>query len=205
MQVLPYQLDWKEQFEKFYQELRHDLMPFQPLIQHIGSTAIPHMPGRPMIDILVGWDPELDLNEAIEPLIFEDWVYYKNETLRQPQQRFFVFHDAQYNAQNLPLILETDADAGAHPDEYSHRVAQLQIVPWNSPAWLQPLALTSYLQSHPNQAAALSEIKTNFIDQISGNTLETYFKSSYHQVKKQTLDEIQTLADKWYDTKRVKL
>jgi GrpB-like predicted nucleotidyltransferase (UPF0157 family) len=44
---------WPDQFAAASRALELALRPFQPRIEHFGSTAIPHLPAKPIIDILI--------------------------------------------------------------------------------------------------------------------------------------------------------
>jgi len=52
--VCPYSPDWPGEFEKVAQELRRSLPDWIVSIDHVGSTSVPGLDAKPIIDILVG-------------------------------------------------------------------------------------------------------------------------------------------------------
>lgn len=58
--LTPHQPQWKEWAEDEIQELSGILSAYSPIINHIGSTAIPGIQAKPIIDILVEISPDTD-------------------------------------------------------------------------------------------------------------------------------------------------
>ncbi len=52
--LTPYSTEWPELFELEKEKLMEILSPLHPKIEHIGSTAIPGIYAKPVIDILMG-------------------------------------------------------------------------------------------------------------------------------------------------------
>ena len=52
--VIEYQQDWPQQFSRVEAELRSVLEGPGILIEHIGSTAVPGLCAKPVIDIALG-------------------------------------------------------------------------------------------------------------------------------------------------------
>lgn len=73
--VVPYSLSWATDFTTIQSHL-HTLFTtsnppvFYQTIEHIGSTAVPNLPAKPNIDVLVTFASEAHLAQAIEAL---DW------------------------------------------------------------------------------------------------------------------------------------
>jgi len=88
--LAPYTATWPQQFER----TRGELAALFPLgsaqIEHIGSTAVPSLAAKPVIDIMLG-TPSLALIEAkraeLEALGFEYVSKYEREL---PMRRYFV-------------------------------------------------------------------------------------------------------------------
>lgn len=61
--VVEYDVNWKKYF---LDEKKHfkKFLPFRYVIEHVGSTSIPGMASRPIIDILVGIGNDYDLLTA---------------------------------------------------------------------------------------------------------------------------------------------
>ena len=75
MIVVEYKKDWPQQFLKIKTELQKVLTtPCQ--VQHVGSTSIPGMKAKPIIDIDVGLDNWADF-EAVKKVLAE--IGYEHE------------------------------------------------------------------------------------------------------------------------------
>jgi len=60
VRVVPYDPRWPELFQAELQRLTTALLPLAATIEHIGSTAVPGLAAKPVLDILAGYDdPEL--------------------------------------------------------------------------------------------------------------------------------------------------
>jgi GrpB-like predicted nucleotidyltransferase (UPF0157 family) len=67
--VMPYDPEWPEMFERERAMILVALADLDVDIEHVGSTAVPDLPAKPKIDILVGlrtWD---DLETAVDALL----------------------------------------------------------------------------------------------------------------------------------------
>lgn len=66
--LIPHQTTWKKDFEKEKQLLEKIIGRFSVCIEHCGSTSIPHIAAKPIIDILVGVK-SLESSRAIIPIL----------------------------------------------------------------------------------------------------------------------------------------
>lgn len=66
--LMPHNPEWKVLAEDEIQSLSELLADFTPIINHIGSTAIPDIMAKPIIDILVEISPDYDWIAAKETL-----------------------------------------------------------------------------------------------------------------------------------------
>ena len=73
--VLPYDADWPEWFEAEAALLRQALRPWLVAIEHVGSTAIPGMPAKPVIDMIAGVGDLEEARAATTPLQALDYHY----------------------------------------------------------------------------------------------------------------------------------
>jgi len=60
-----YQNSWKTVYDKENTLIASALKKWKPQIEHIGSTAVPGLKAKPIIDILIGLDKEVHLDEII--------------------------------------------------------------------------------------------------------------------------------------------
>lgn len=101
-------------------------------IHHVGSTAVPGLSAKPVIDILVG----VESLEASRPCI---------EVLASLQ-----YHYAPYRADVMHWFCKPDP---------SRRTHHLHLVPTGSPRYVEELAFRDYLRAHPGQAHAYEVLK----------------------------------------------
>lgn len=73
-----YSGEWKEEYKKEAQQLSQLLVKWDVHIQHIGSTSIPNICSKPIIDIAVGVKSEDDMQEIKELLIKKGYNYCPN-------------------------------------------------------------------------------------------------------------------------------
>lgn len=101
-------------------------------IHHVGSTAVPGMSAKPVIDILVG----VESLEASRPCI----------ELLAPLQYLY----APYRADVMHWFCKPD------PAKRTHH---LHLVPTGSARYLEELAFRDYLRAHPERARAYEALK----------------------------------------------
>jgi len=88
MQLLqPYQPHWKEDFRRISMVLADALLPLQLQAEHVGSTAVPGLAAKPIIDIDIVLDNGKDLGEVITKL--ELAGYYHNGDQGIPGREVF--------------------------------------------------------------------------------------------------------------------
>lgn len=90
-QLEPYDDEWVNLFRKEAQSLM-ELLPEESLLEfhHIGSTAIPEMPAKPIIDIGVMINSFADAKEKIVPLMEKNGFDYRWRDDRSPAFMTFV-------------------------------------------------------------------------------------------------------------------
>ncbi|AYC28662.1 GrpB family protein [Paenisporosarcina cavernae] len=82
---------WEKQAIEWKDEVRKLLMPLGiEQVEHIGSTSIPGLPAKPIIDLMARV-PNLEMtNELITNLEKHDWHYVPPELDMRNWRRFFV-------------------------------------------------------------------------------------------------------------------
>mgnify|MGYP003599721856 CR=1 FL=1 len=101
-------------------------------IHHIGSTAVPGLPAKPIIDIMVGVP---DLDSALPCLALLGELSYCYAPYRPDLMHWFC-----------------------KPDP-AHRTHHLHLVQTDSEQFRDKLAFRDYLRSHPGTAAEYAELK----------------------------------------------
>jgi GrpB-like predicted nucleotidyltransferase (UPF0157 family) len=71
--VVDYDPDWPARFELERERIRRALGPFARRIEHVGSTAVPGLAAKPIVDLAVGVDdpPDESIRAAMEAAGYE--------------------------------------------------------------------------------------------------------------------------------------
>lgn len=132
--VIPYQSDWKAYFEREANILQNALKEDALRIEHIGSTAIPGMHAKAIIDIMVAVVSLTQAKGLIPVLESLGYVYRPIDTV--PERMYF---------------------RKDHKPEY--RTYHLNLVAQESSFWKNQLAFRDYLRTHNQIAAEYVELK----------------------------------------------
>ena len=101
-------------------------------IHHVGSTSVPGLAAKPVIDILVGVHDLESSRACFEPLARLDYVY------------------APYRPEEMHWFCKPDP---------SRRTHHLHLVPTRSQRFREELAFRDHLRSHPDDLDAYAELK----------------------------------------------
>lgn len=141
IEVLPYDPAWPLHYEAACQDILRAIGPYVTRIEHIGSTAVPGLAAKPVIDILVGVRSLADAPAFLPPLYPLGYAY-------QPEHED-VFPERRY----LHRIVD-----GAH----THH---LHIVEPQSEFFRVQLLFRDYLRLHPETAQRYAELKRRLAQQ----------------------------------------
>lgn len=126
----------------FYEEERGRILaavgPWAADIQHVGSTAVPGLGAKPIIDIMIGLRSLEDARPCIPPLETIEYEYVPEYEVEMPYRRYF--------RRRLP---------DGHPVLGYH----LHMVETTSGFWARHLLFRDYLREHPEVARAYEALK----------------------------------------------
>jgi len=133
VEIVPYDPGWPRQFEEEEQALRRALAPWLVgPVEHIGSTAIPGLAAKPVIDIMAG----VETLDASRPAIV-----------------------ALANLRYCYAPYRTDSEHWFCKPSPAFRTHHLHLIPFESPRWSETIAFRDYLRSHARIAAEYSDLK----------------------------------------------
>lgn len=90
IELAAYDESWPAQFDHERRLIVAALSnKFLCTIEHIGSTSVPGLAAKPIIDIMVGVQREERLDQCIQPMIESGYVYYEVYTAALPERRLF--------------------------------------------------------------------------------------------------------------------
>jgi GrpB-like predicted nucleotidyltransferase (UPF0157 family) len=133
--IQPYDPNWIISFQKEAARIHTVIAPFVSSIEHIGSTAVPGLAAKPIIDILIGINSLSDSGSFIPPLLDIDYHYKPEFEVDLPERRYL------YKSQN-------GADA-----------FHLHMVEPRSEFYRRHIAFRDYMRSHPETAAEYASLK----------------------------------------------
>ena len=88
--LAPYSAEWPGMFtsERAALSSLYPLHTFQ--IEHIGSTAVPGLAAKPLIDIMLGAPSLVEIEAQIEGLARLGYAYFRHHEKVMPYRRFFA-------------------------------------------------------------------------------------------------------------------
>lgn len=167
VEIVPYNSSWPEDARIEIEKLT-TVLPLNCIvdIQHVGSTAIPGLSAKPIIDIQIAAKSLEELKviaiPALHKLGYEYW--YDNP---DPESMFFV--------KGLPPFGEK-------------RTHHVHIVEPTSKHWLEKIAFRDYLISHPEAAKEYERLKIKLAQQ------HTFDREEYTHAKANFINKVLRLA-----------
>jgi GrpB-like predicted nucleotidyltransferase (UPF0157 family) len=151
--LAPYSPDWPTQFHAIREELLSVFAPMLVTIEHIGSTSVPGLPAKPVIDVLLGARSLADIESKIKPLNEIGYSYVPKYEIEIPTRRYFV----RSSATSLRVHL--------HAVELSSRI------------WQAHLAFRDRLRADANLCAQYQALKLRLAEEFADD------KSAYTNAK----------------------
>ena len=146
IEVVPYDAHWRELFEAEVAQLRSILGREMVAAHHIGSTAIPGIVAKPIIDVLV----EVRDIEEIDAFNHEMMAhgYIPRGEFGITGRRFFIKGTETERTHHIHVF--------EHREAGSHRSGTVR----------RHLAFRDYLRAHPEEAQAYSRLKEELAQQF---------------------------------------
>lgn len=88
--LLPYSSTWPALFGTLRDEL-HSIFETAPIVvEHIGSTSVPGLCAKPVIDVLLGAESLSDIEQQIPQMQRAGFLYISKYEVEIPDRRYFV-------------------------------------------------------------------------------------------------------------------
>lgn len=136
IKIEPHKNYWKDWYVDETILLRNIFEPNLISFEHIGSTAVPDLDAKPIVDIAIGLRDFLITDLQIQQLKELGYEYFGQ--LHITQERFFA-------------------------RKRKNRNFNLAIIPYNKKEWIEYIALRNYLRTHPDKVQQYSKIKNEAI------------------------------------------
>lgn len=154
---------WQDWYIDEIRQLRNIFEGNLVSFEHIGSSSVPELHSKPIVDILVGLKEVVITDLQIQQLANLGYEYFGQ--LHVTQERLFARKRKERNF-------------------------NLQIVPHNAEAWIEYVAFRDYLRTHPEKVKIYSEIKTEAVS-LGKNTLLSYHEHKEALVKSLLLEAME--------------
>ena len=142
IEVVPYDPAWPAQFEAIAAPIRAKLGPLALSVEHVGSTSVPGLAAKPIIDLDVVISIRLQLPEIVSKLAELGYVHEGN--LGIPGREAFMWPDGN----------------GRH---------HLYVCSVNTPNLHYHLLFRDYLRQHPDKALEYGQLKEELARQYPGD------------------------------------
>lgn len=133
VEIVPYDSSWPRQFLDELSGLRQYLGPWLVgPVEHIGSTAVPGLAAKPVVDIMAG---VRSLDESRPAIAAASALGYCHAPYQVELEHWFC------------------------KPSFAFRTHHLHLVPIGTPQWVRPIAFRDYLRAHPVVAGEYEALK----------------------------------------------
>jgi GrpB-like predicted nucleotidyltransferase (UPF0157 family) len=154
-ELTPYQSIWVDHFNREADRIRTALGDKALQIEHVGSTSIPGMAAKPVIDIMVAVEKLTLSSDLILPLVSIGYEYFPVDTV--PGRMFFARE--------------------VRPEIRTHH---LNLAEKGSTFWGNQLLFRDYLRKNDRLASEYIQLKKDFIEYYARtNHLDREWKTEF--------------------------
>ena len=133
--VVPYDPAWPQWYEEEKARLQADIGAYVHSIEHMGSTAVPGLAAKPVIDILIGVHSLADAAQFIPPLVTRGYEYVQRYESEMPFRRYLHRKIEGVHTHHLHMV---------EPQTQFYR---------------SQLAFRDYLRQHPQACREYADLK----------------------------------------------
>jgi GrpB-like predicted nucleotidyltransferase (UPF0157 family) len=138
--LVEHERDWAAAFAEEAVRIKEALGDLVVAVEHVGSTAVPGVPAKPVIDLVVG------------------------------VTRLELGPDGERAMRRLGYVSRTRAGAGRrYFRRGAPRTHFVHLVEWESLRWRQYIYFRDWMRARPGEAAAYAEFKRELVNRCGGN------------------------------------
>ncbi|NHJ49877.1 MAG: GrpB family protein [Asgard group archaeon] len=157
IKILTYNPKYPKLFKKEKELILKSLNDSSIYVEHIGSTAVPGLSGKPIIDIMIGVDSLDDVNKHVELLKEIGYTSNPNWDDDYPEKRAL---DKRLNNTEIYIF----------------------IIEFNAEFWVKRLLFRDYLRDYPKVAKEYTKLKMDLAKKYQHDR-EAYLKGKSKFIK----------------------
>lgn len=162
--IEPYNPQWPELFIRESSLIQISIGHYITVIEHIGSTAVPGLAAKPIIDMLIGVKSLADSSRFVPHLEQLGYVYVPEYEVNLPERRY--------------LYKQQDGEDSFH----------LHMVEPQSLFFRRHIAFRDYLRSHPESVVEYATLKLKLASEFGSD------RSGYTDAKTEFIQSIERKA-----------
>lgn len=170
--IVPYDSKWPQAFEKEAQVLRSKFPRVTRRIEHFGSTAMPGISSKPIVDMLVEVSSLKEVKKEVVPaLTAEGYDYFWRPTIgnEPPYYAWFIKRDSKGKRTHHIHMVEADSEL------------------WDR------IYFRDYLRQYPQEAKSYEKLKIDLSKRYQNDRV------SYTKAKTDFITSITEKAKKYYN------
>ncbi|MEN6410302.1 MAG: GrpB family protein [Anaerolineaceae bacterium] len=171
--VADYDPAWARAFAEEKQRIQTAIGETLTGIEHVGSTAVPGLAAKPVIDLLVGIRSLADAPRCVAPLAALGYRYIPEYEADLPERRYFQRQNAE--------------------GEHTHHI---HMVEPGSEFWRRHLLFRDYLRAHPETAVEYAALKRALAAQYRSD------RAGYTDAKSDFIARVMAQAEKAFSAKK---
>ena len=165
--IVEYDPSWPERFEEEGARIRGVVGPLAVGLEHIGSTAVPGLAAKPILDILLGIPSLERAADLVDPLASLGYEYVPEYEVEIPERRYF-----------------RKGPSGA-------RTHHVHAVEHGGRFWDRHLLFRDFLRTHPRRAAEYATLKRGLAERYGRD------REGYTEAKSDFIRSIEEQALRW--------
>ncbi len=164
--ISTYQPNWPELFDQEAAVIQNLIGSYITIIEHIGSTAVPGLAAKPIIDMLIGINRLSDSPLFIPPLQKLGYIYVPEHEVDLPERRYL------------------------YKQERGEDTFHLHMVEPQSDFFCRHLAFRDYLRTHPEAVGEYAALKIRLAGEFGSD------RSGYTDAKTDFIHSIEHKAQR---------
>lgn len=144
VRLVPHDPAWAEAFEHEAARLRSLLHGRLVEVRHVGSTAVPGLAAKPVVDMIAGLRDFGEVEPVTATLQGVGWTYLPDSAAQSPDRRWLLLHDGRARTHHLHLVR------------------------FGSRAWLERIAFCEMLKSDAALRAEYEALKRHLVACFAG-------------------------------------